>query len=101
MLGKDPTGQFHTNIIDEVIKAFGDVPAAFASLIDLDTNYTRTHLLIVNSLNQDIIVKFETKEITFPAGKDIFIDGFKHNGELKYKYKTSAPTAGNIQFISY
>ncbi len=100
-IGKDPAGQINTNIIDEIIKAFGDIPADFTLLINLDTNYTRTHLMIVNSLNEDIKLQFESNEITIQASKDFWFDGFKHNGEIKYKHNGTAPTAGKIQLVSY
>lgn len=97
----DPVGQFAPNIIEEVIKAFGDVPVSLTTLIDLGTNYIYTHFLIVNSLDKDIIIKFEDKEITFLSAKDITMDNFRFNGIIKYKYKSSAPTAGSLQIICY
>jgi len=100
-IGRDPRGQFHINIIEDVIKAFGDVPAALGTLIDLGDNYTYTHFFVINSLNSDTIIKFGTKEITFPSGKDIWLDDFKHNNVIQYKYKSSAPTSGSLQVISY
>lgn len=97
---RDPAGQFNTNIIEEVIKAFGDVPATFTTLIDLGTIYTYQHLLIINSLDEDITIKFGTKNITFQAGKDLWMDNFKFDGILQYKYNT-VPTSGSIQIVCY
>jgi hypothetical protein len=98
---RDPAGQFTPNIIKESIKAFGIVPISFGTLIDLGVNYVYTHCLIVNSLDEDIIIKFGSNEITFQAGKDMWFDGFKFNNIIEYKYKTSAPTAGSLQFICF
>lgn len=91
----------HMNIIEESIKAFGDVPAAFGTLISLGTAYVYTHFFVVNSLNQDIIIKFGSNEITFPSTKDIWLDNFNYNGTIEYKYKSSAPTSGSLQIICY
>jgi len=97
----DPAGQTNTNIMKEVIKAFGDVPAAFGTLIDLDVIYSYTHLLVINSLDKDIVLKFGSNEITFQTNKDMWIDNFKFDGIIEYKYKSAAPTAGSLQIICY
>ena len=100
-LRHDPQGQTNTNIIIETIKAFGDVPVSLDTLIDLGTIYSYTHLLVVNSLDEDIVIKFGDNEITFQSGKDMWIDDFKLDNVIQYKYKTSAPTAGSLQIICY
>jgi len=98
---RDPQGQFSANILTEAIKAFGDVPAAYDTLIDLGDNYIYTHFLVVNSLNENIVIKFGNSEITFQANKDIWMDGIKLDGIIQYKYKVGAPTSGSIQVICY
>lgn len=98
---KDPNSQFIPNEITEAIKAFGDVPVSFGTLKNLGTDYLYTHFLVLNSLDNDVVIKFGTNEITFRANKDVWIDNFKFNGILEYKYKTSAPTVGDIQIICY
>jgi hypothetical protein len=98
---RDPAGQFNTNIIKEVIKAFGVVPATFETLIVLGSIYTYTHFFIINSLDKDIVLKFGNNEITFPTSKDIWLDNFKFEGTIQYKYKSDAPTSGNLQIICY
>lgn len=40
---RDPQGQFTANILKESIKAFGDVPVSYDTLIDLGITYTYTH----------------------------------------------------------
>lgn len=98
---RDPAGQFNTNIITESIKAFGDVLVTYTTLIELGEIYTYTHFLVLNSFDEDIVIKFGSNEITFQANKDVWMDGFKYDGTLEYKYKTSAPTAGSLQVICY
>lgn len=98
---KDPTGQFIPNQIIESIKAFGVIPAVFGTLIDLGTDYSYTHFLVTNSLDNDVVIKFGTNEITFKANKDIWIDNFIFNDIIEYKYKTLAPTVGDLQVICY
>lgn len=98
---KDIQGQFNSNIITESIKAFGDVPAAYGTLVTLNAAYTYTHFLVVNSLDNDVVIKFGDNEITFQANKDIWMDGLKYSGTITYKYKSSAPTVGSLQVICY
>lgn len=98
---RDPAGQFTANILVEAIKAFGDVPASYGTLIDLGTSYTYTHFLVVNSLDADIMIKFGDSEITFQANKDIWMDGIKLDGVIQYKDKSGSPTSGNLQVICY
>ena len=100
-LRNDPAGQTNTNIIKEVIKAFGDVTATLGTLIDLDVIYSYYHLLVINSLDNDIVIKFGDNEITFQTNKDMWIDNFKFDGIIQYKHKGVAPTAGSLQIICY
>lgn len=101
----DPTGQFQTNRIVSVSKAFGDVPAAFGTLIALGDDFIYEHFMIINSLDAGITIQFNSTdtdtEIPFPANKDIVMDGFKNYGTLKYKYTSGAPTTGSLQIICY
>lgn len=101
---RDPKGQTNSNIIKEVIKAFGDVPVTLETLFDLSLTYPEyvyTHLIITNSLDEDTVVKIGDNEITVQAFKDTWMDGLRYNGTLQYKYKTSAPTEGSLQVICY
>lgn len=101
MANRDPAGQFNINKITEVIKVFGDVPVSLTTLIDLGTTYIYTHLLVVNSLNNDVTIKFGDNEITLPSSKDLAVDCFRFNDVIEYKYKTLAPTSGSMQIIFY
>lgn len=98
---KDPVGQLVPNIITEIIKAFGDIPVSLTTLIDLGTTYIYTHLIVINSLDDDTTIKFGANEITFLANTNVVMDNFKFNDIIEYKYKSSAPTAGNLQVICY
>jgi len=98
---KDPAGQFNLNEITEAIKAYGVVPASLATFVNLGTIYIYTHCLVINSLNNDTVIKFGDNEITFLASTNVVMDNFKFNGILQYKYKSSAPTAGSLQIICY
>jgi len=98
---RDPAGQFNTNIIKESIKAFGDVPATFETLIDLGTIYTYTHLMFLTSLDEDVTIKLGDNEFTVLANKNIWFDGLKFNGIIQYKRKTDAPTEGELQVLCY
>ena len=101
---KDPVSQFNTNIIREAIKAFGDVPASFDTLIDLTSVnplYIYTHLIIVNSLDENVTIKIGDNELTVQALKDIWMDGLNYNGLIEYEYSVGAPTEGSLQIICY
>jgi hypothetical protein len=101
---KDPRTQLNENIIEESIKAFGDVPATYETLIDLTATYPTyiyTHLIIVNSLDTDTTIKLGDNEFTVQALKDIWFDNLRYNDVVEYKYKSGAPTVGNLQIICY
>lgn len=101
---KNPRTQLNSNIIVESIKAFGDVPVSYDTLIDLTTfnsTYVFTHMLIINSLDEDVTIKFGNNTITIQALKDIWFDNLIYDGIIQYKYKSSAPTVGSIQVICY
>jgi len=100
---KSPEGQTNQNIIREAVIAFGDVQASFDTFIDLSTaypNYIYTHLIIVNSLDENTKIKIGDNEITAMAGKDLWMDGLRYNGEIELEY-VSAPSEGSIQIICY
>lgn len=101
----DPTGQFQTNKIASVQKAFGDVPAAFGALIALGDGFVYEHFMIINSLDAAVTIQFNNSdtstEISFPANKDIVMDGFRNYGTINYKYTSGAPTTGSLQIICY
>jgi len=101
---KDPSGQFNSNIIRESIKAFGVVPVAYETLIDLTSAYTgyiNTHLIITNSLDEDVTIKIGDNEITVQAFKDTWMDGLRYDGIIQYKYKTAPSTEGSLQIVCY
>jgi hypothetical protein len=81
-------------------KAFGDIPASLTTLIDLGTVNTYNHLMIVNNLNADIILKIGDNEVTFTTNKDFVIDNMPYNGIIQYKY-VSAPTSGSLAVMYF
>jgi len=96
------TDQF--NFTKEVIKAFGDVPASYSDLIDLETSYAYNHIEVVNETDSDIVLKFANTETlaewTVPALSASVRDWFMHNGIIQYKY-VLAPTTGFFKLNSW
>jgi len=88
------------NKIKNVSVAYGSVPAAFGTLIALGTVYTYNHMLVVNSLDANVVIKIGDNEVTFPANTNITIDNLSHNGTLTYKY-ASAPSSGALTVMCY
>lgn len=86
------------NNIKSVSKAFGDVPASLTSLIDLGTTYSYNTIMVVSSLDTDVVLKIGSNEVTFPANKNITIDNQILNGIIYYKY-ASAPSSGALTVI--
>lgn len=78
--------------------AFGSVPAALTTLIDLGTVYTYSDLMIMSSLDTDATLKIGANEIVIPANKNITINNKFYNGIIQYKY-VSAPSSGNFAII--
>jgi hypothetical protein len=83
------------NNIKSASKAFGTVPASFATLIDLGTEYSYNTIMVVSSLDTDVVLKIGSNEVTFPANKNITIENQIINGIIQYKY-ASAPSSGTL-----
>jgi hypothetical protein len=101
---RSPDSQTQQNIIREEVKAFGDVGATFDTFIDLSTaypNYVYSHLIVVNSLDEDVKITIGDNELTIKAFKDLWMDGLRYLGEIQLKYVSDAPTEGDIQIICY
>jgi hypothetical protein len=88
------------NNLKSVSVAYGSVPAAFGTLLALGGVYTYNHLVVVSTLDQDVVIKIGDNEITFPANKNVTLDNFPHNGTITYKY-ASAPSSGNLYVMCY
>lgn len=92
------------NFIKDISKAFGDIPAAYATLIDLDKQISYNHIMLVNGTDANIIIKFTnsaiTSEYTVPANSTQVLDNFLHNSIIQYKY-VSAPTTGYFKLTSW
>jgi len=93
------------NWLIDTNKAFGDIPAAYATLVDLGVELIYRRLLILNTLNADVIIKFTntsgTVEKLIRANVSSGFDEFWHNDIIEIKYVSSAPTAGFIDFTSW
>lgn len=88
------------NKIKSTSVAFGSVPAALATLLALGTTYTYNHVLVISTLDTDVVIKFGDNEVTFPANKNVTLDNFPVNGTVQYKY-ASAPSSGNLYLMCY
>lgn len=92
------------NFIQDVTKAFGVIPAAYASLIDLETGFHYNHIQLVNTTDEDVVVKFTnaaiTAEYTIPSNSSQTLDQFSHNGVIQYKY-SAAPSTGFFKLTSW
>lgn len=88
------------NNIKGTTKAYSDLTAASATLIDLGTEYSYNTIMITSDLDADYVLTIGSNEITLPANKDIIIDKIVFNGIIQYKY-SSAPTAGNLTVLCY
>lgn len=92
------------NFIKDISKAFGVIPAAYATLIDLETGFHYNHTILDNKTDADIVLKFANTvtnaEYTVPALSTVVLDQFSHNGIVQYKYAT-APTIGYFKLTSW
>lgn len=78
--------------------AYGTVPAALTTLINLGTIVTYNHLIIMSTLDTSVTIKIGDNEIVIPANKNIAMDNVPYNGIISYKYN-SAPGSGNLNII--
>lgn len=97
--------QFFNNIEEEKI-SYGDVSTSYETLIDLGTTYTRSSLLIENTLDENVKLNFvntETaiKEITISAETDYSFDDFEHNGIIQIKAEDGLPSTGDLIIKSW
>lgn len=99
------TSIYSTSINSEVgtAKAFGDVPAAYGTLIDVANDKFHTTLEIYNETDADITIKFAQtgiEKVIF-AGVALVRYPFVHNGIIQYKYTSGAPTSGGLMVSSW
>jgi hypothetical protein len=94
----------NANQIKEVIVAAANVPASYATLLDLGMIRMRKGITFTNALNADIKVKFVEGEVgenivTVQKGFELTLNYFKCYGELQFEYDPagSAPTTGTFQ----
>ena len=105
MTKRASTSIFSTSINSEVnaLKAFGDIPAAYGTLIDIGVDQFSTSMMMFNGTDVDIIIRYqETSQTeTIPAGLGWAKYPFTHNGEIQYKYVSGAPTSGYFLIKSW
>ena len=94
------------NFIKDATKAFGVIPAAYASLIDLGTDYHYNHIQLVNTTDQSVVIKFVNSaivaEYTIPSNSSQTFDQFSHKDEIEYRYVgVVAPTVGFFKLTSW
>jgi len=109
-MSNDPT---LWNYVSDTTEVYGDVPAAFETLVDLGTDYIFRRFMVYSTLDAPVIVRFQNpvsevwSELEVPApsggapGFSMVLDEFRHQGNIEWKRKASAPTAGEIKFVSW
>jgi|GEM_PF-6772990 len=92
-----------TNELFNTVQAFGSIPASFAPLLDLGTDQFSTTLMLYNSTDVEMTVRFaETgSELKVPAGIGPVLYPFPHNGVLEYKYSSAVPGSGYFYIVSW
>lgn len=88
-------------------KPYSEITDTFTELIDLGTDETYRGLSVANETDADIVIDFYNKALNeyFPvnyvAGSRFSFDRFSHNGVIRIKYKTDAPTEGYFKITSW
>lgn len=86
------------NEVEQASKSAGDIPAAYAELISLNTEAVYSHIALLNKTDQDVIVQFTENtsgsgnEITIPAETGFVFDDIIYNGKIDIKYTSIQPT---------
>jgi len=93
------------NNIVQTKKEFGDIPATYEELVDLDVGVVYNHIILINNTDQPLVVKFEnsakTSELEVAQDTSITLDDCPHWGLVSYKYVSDAPVSGHLQHISW
>lgn len=96
--------QIINNII-QTKKSFGDIPVAYGVLVDLNTDYVYTHLMLINETDETLKLKFSnvsaTIELTVESKSILVLDDFKHFGIINYKYASATPTTGFLNHFTW
>jgi hypothetical protein len=88
----------------ETTIAFGDVPAAYDAngFVDLGDTAWYTSLQVVSTLDEPILIKMgDGGEFTVSPLEASVKDNIYHQGKIKIKRVSAAPTTGNIIITSY
>lgn len=92
------------NYISDVEKNFGDITGSYTELVDLGDEYLYRGLQIASTLDEDVTLKFTntaTVELNVPAGWQIPLPNFWHDGIIEIKHNGSAPTTGFLKLVSW
>lgn len=97
----NPRTQLAVNKIKENTMAFGDVPASYTTLLELETTYIYTRAKIVSTLDTNVTLRFGGENtITILSNSDIDLHGFRFNDDVEIQY-VSDPSSGSIQIFAY
>jgi len=89
------------NEFEEGLVEHGDITAAYVQLYDLSTDLIYYNISIYNTLDQNIVLKIGSNEITILTNTSRAFDNFPHNGILYIKAKSSLPSSGQLQVVSF
>ncbi len=92
------------NYIVDTEKAYGDITGSYEELVDMGVEYLYRVLQIASTLDTDIVLKFSNTapaELNVPAGWQIPLPEFWHDGVIEIKHAGSAPTEGILKTISW
>jgi hypothetical protein len=87
---------YRNNIIKEGSKAHGDITANYTDLIDLGDDSSFKSIIIENTTNQELSLKFGSNEITIATSKTLTFNNFFHGGTIQVKHNGAAPGSGKI-----
>ena len=81
----------------------GSIGAAYGTLIDLGTDYLYNDLIVNNTTDHDIELKFvnglvgvASSEVVIPKYTSLTFDSFRYWDLVELKYRTSQPTLGSV-----
>lgn len=101
------TIEVFNNLLVSTRKEYADVPATYEILVVLETDKVYKHIMFQNATDARIAWKIGAtgaEHIVGSASDADFsyaLDGFRHNGNIFYKYLTSAPTTGRFVHFSW
>lgn len=101
------TIEVFNNLLITTRKEYSVIPAVYEILVVLETDKIYKHIMFLNGTDSRISWKIGTSGTEHIIGSsddpdDSFgLDNFRHNGNIFYKYLTSAPTTGRLIHYSW